>query len=143
MQPRKWRIQAMAGFGPMTLQKHLDDLRGSVTGCDLAAFADLSSKLVLRSSSVNSIPRERMDQLCSVAKQCFELTEAAQDLENASSTAAHRCAIVFSSRDSLVFVGAADDPDDVTCITVDAGHDLDAAVTRTTDASNSISQETQ
>lgn len=51
----------------MGIQEDLDALRQSVPGCDVVAFADIGTNLVLVASSEGSPRRELLDQLCGAA----------------------------------------------------------------------------
>jgi len=51
----------------MDVAKALDDMRDAVDGCDLVAFADLSSQMVLRASSATKRGQEEIDALTDAA----------------------------------------------------------------------------
>ncbi len=51
----------------MDVAKALDEMRGAVDGCDLVAFADLSSQMVLRASSATKRGQEEIDALTDAA----------------------------------------------------------------------------
>ena len=48
----------------MGLADQLNALRRDIAGCRIAAFADLSSGLVLFASAEGRVPQERLDALC-------------------------------------------------------------------------------
>lgn len=51
----------------MDVAKVLDEMRSKVDGCDLVAFADLSSQMVLRASSATKRGQEEIDALTDAA----------------------------------------------------------------------------
>ena len=55
----------------MTIHSRLDDLRTRYSGCTVAAFADLSTGMVLASSTMRPTGQETLDALCRVALRLF------------------------------------------------------------------------
>lgn len=55
----------------MSIVEKLDSLRAAAPGCSLAAFGDLNTRLVLRTSAARPWPQERLDELCMQAARCF------------------------------------------------------------------------
>ena len=68
----------------MTVDEALETLRSEIPGCTLVAFADLSSRLVLSSSSVSQPAREEVDALSDAVYQALDgaLAEGAQPMWN-------------------------------------------------------------
>ena len=56
----------------MTVSEALDTLRSEVSGCTLAAFADLSSRLVLSSSAASKPMQDELDKLSSAAAEALD-----------------------------------------------------------------------
>ena len=56
----------------MTVSEALDTLRSEVPGCTLAAFADLSSRLVLSSSAASKPMQDELDKLSSAAAEALD-----------------------------------------------------------------------
>lgn len=66
----------------MSLQALLDKCRNEVTGCDIVAFGDYHSSLILRSSQERHIRREALDTLCAEAARTFgQLDAVANSIE--------------------------------------------------------------
>lgn len=60
----------------MSVQSILDSRRHGLVGCNIVAFGDYRSLLVLRSSHEPSIRRETLDDLCSRAASVFGRLDA-------------------------------------------------------------------
>mgnify|MGYP007055210763 CR=1 FL=1 len=60
----------------MNIAERLDTIRQTTPGCELIAFGDLGTRLVLRSSAVSQPPQEYLDQLCAQADHGFGLQDA-------------------------------------------------------------------
>lgn len=116
-------------MGPkMTIQAHLDTLRRGTAGCQLTAFGDLSSKLILRSSSAAARPREELDNLCTKAATCF----AVLDLETAGNLLGNghygNAAIFFTPGKSVIFARPSPETDDMTCAVIESAQDVEQAL---------------
>lgn len=48
----------------VTIREELDVLRNRFAGCEIVAFADLSTGMVLASSTENKLAQEKLDALC-------------------------------------------------------------------------------
>lgn len=70
-------IGQQSGAPANDIKTVLRQLRHGQTGCALTSFADLETRLVLRSDSEGFIAQERLDQLCQLAAKCFDLREVA------------------------------------------------------------------
>lgn len=55
----------------MEMSQRLTDLRGSIPGCHVAAFIDLSTQMVLAVDARSKQPQERLDLLADRAKALF------------------------------------------------------------------------
>ena len=56
----------------ISFNQELDALREGLTGCRLAAYADLSARMVLRVSAEGRPPREEIDALCNLAARYLD-----------------------------------------------------------------------
>ena len=124
----------------MNIQSHLDELRDDISGCVLTAFGDLSSDLILRSSSTGTMPRERLDQLCETAAWSFDVVEAMEQSDGPRVKETEQTVVYFNSKTAKVFARNTAEPHDVTCTLVNAGHGLDRALQKTADAAAIIGQ---
>ena len=102
----------------MTVQDDLDQLRAQTPGCDLTAFGDLSSSLILRFSAENKLPREKLDQLCARAGRGFGVVGSEKDLMS-------EAVICFSESQTEVYARSSASPDDIICVALGSGHDID------------------
>ena len=88
----------------------LDRLRESNQGCEMVAFADLSTHMVLVTDSATVQPREVLDALCNEAAAMLG-RKGKIPLGTASGAVA-----VWSTQTSVrFFLRAPDEPDDVLC----------------------------
>ena len=88
----------------------LDQLRDTIPGCQMVAFADMSTHMILVTDSGTSHPREVLDALCDEAAALLG-TKGAPALGDQPSEAA-----VWATQASLrVFLRAPDEPNDVLC----------------------------
>lgn len=86
----------------MDVNQELDDLRSEVAGCDLVAFADLSSKMVLCTSSATKRAQEDIDALTGAASMTLEsgLAEGAETLTGGETSTA----VTMTRKDIHVFL---------------------------------------
>lgn len=56
----------------ISLAEDLEELRKALLGCRLAAYADLSARMVLRISADPKPRQEEIDALCVLAAQCLD-----------------------------------------------------------------------
>lgn len=56
----------------ISFEQELDALRERLGGCRLAAFADISTRMVLRVSAEGRPRREEVDALCDLAARCLD-----------------------------------------------------------------------
>ena len=106
----------------------LDSLREDFEGCNMLAFADLSTQMILVTDSKTNLPREALDALCA---------EAALLLGDGKSpdmgTALRGRAVTTNGKEIRVFLRADNEPSDVLCCvcaaTLDLGAFLDDAQT--------------
>lgn len=103
----------------MTVQEHLDQLRKASFGCALTAYGDLSSGLILRSSSEMPCPREVLDAMCDDAVRSLAVTKRQSWPEGMETGAYGTSVISFTSQRSHVFVRHDPKADDLICATID------------------------
>lgn len=108
----------------MTVQDKLDQLRQKAAGSRLTAFGDLSSRLILRYSARDALPREELDRLCERAIGTFEKGDAIADHLPQEFGALHHCVINFTSKETALFARVPTEPDDVTVAVIDAAHEI-------------------
>ena len=88
----------------------LDDLRNANPGCQMVAFADMSTDMILVTDSGTSQPREVLDALCREAGAVLGKKGKTQFGEHPGSVA------VWATQASLrVFLRAPGEPNDVLC----------------------------
>lgn len=90
--------------------EELDALRDGYGGCEVVAFADLSTQMILIADTQSNLPREDLDRLCA---------EAATSLGSSNKCALgevpNRAAIVANGKAMRVFLRASTEPNDVLC----------------------------
>ena len=110
----------------MTVLERLDRLRAATEGCSLAAFGDLRTRLVLRVSSENPWPQERLDDLCKTAARCFGQADSAaiRDGLLGGVSAPVNEAMVLGAREIRMFVRSDEDPSDMICCVCQSAEDV-------------------
>ncbi|MDQ2090890.1 hypothetical protein [Marimonas arenosa] len=104
----------------MTIAQGLDDLRANHPGCRLAAFGDLGTRLILRTSTDETHPQEFLDLICVQAAQNFSLSDKVRPADADPETAG-REVVVMTSRDVRVIVRSTDNPSDFVCCICETG----------------------
>jgi len=112
----------------MTIQTQLDQLRRKTAGCQLTAFGDLSSKLILRSSSAAPCPREVLDSLCTKAVTCFSVTDGDVEADLGGNGHYGQAAVMFTPAQSFIFARPDRAADDVTCAVIESAQDVEQAL---------------
>lgn len=105
----------------MSVQAHLDQLRKTSFGCGLTAYGDLSSGLILRSSSETPCPREVLDALCDDAIRSLAVTKRQAWPDGMETTDYGTSVISFTAQRSHVFVRHDPKADDLICATIEKG----------------------
>ncbi len=109
----------------MTISQHLDKLRTRFPECDIAAYADLSTGMVLAATSATKVSQESLDTLCEAATDTLK----GPLLQAVSSTATNRqndniCHAVRISRSAMeVFVKSNARAEEAMCLV--CKHDVD------------------
>ncbi len=127
----------------MTLQTHLDDLRKQVSGCDLTAFGDLSSRLILRSSSAETCQRERLDQLCQRAVDSFSKAALIPASEMVDRAVCGHSAVMFAGGKSFIFARPGPTSDEFVCAVSDATLDSVTALEATQSSTRLIGEDSE
>jgi hypothetical protein len=113
----------------MPLGERLDRCRSEVAGCELVAYGDLGSGLILRSSSHQPCPRERLDALCDAA--AVQLRGARCQQLAGQSGAPPRLAVTMTRDETRIFVatGVAGTAEyDMLCSVSDGRADVTAGI---------------
>jgi len=108
----------------MAIADEINKLREEFDGCKLVAFADLSSKMVLLTSSRKKIPQENLDHLCAEAAIMFKGAAA-----NLNKDAAPITALVADGDHTNIYLRNATGADDVLCCVCGPDVDLTAFLT--------------
>ncbi|WP_296422862.1 hypothetical protein [Yoonia sp.] len=88
----------------------LDALQGKFAGCETLAFADLSTQMILVTSTDTSYRRETLDILCAEAALALGTAERPQLGVSESNTA-----FVATKNQLRIFLRAIEEPTDVLC----------------------------
>ena len=113
----------------MDVTEALTTLRSDVPGCSIAAYADLSSGIVLSSSAAVPPAREDLDALAAAATETLDGAVA----EGASQSIGEEppeSAIAMSTRDLRVFLRAPGNPSEALICVCAAGSDVAQIVER-------------
>ena len=108
----------------MAIADEINNLREEFDGCTLVAFADLTSKMVLLTSSRKKIPQENLDYLCAEAAIMFKGATARLNKDAAPITA-----LVADGAHTNIYLRNAADADDVLCCVCGPDVDLTAFLT--------------
>ena len=98
----------------MTIQDNLDEFRDDFPECTIVGLGDISSGLVLCSSSAQKFPQEKFDSLCEMAIEIFSQDtagKAAKALDMPDATSLHQ-GIVLAKEETYLFLKSKSDPSD-------------------------------
>lgn len=109
----------------MSIADDLDRLRQAVPGCDWAAYADLSSGLVLSVSAERRPPQEALDAL---PRRAAELLDAAAPAAALQVTATEE-AVEMSPGRTALYLRSRAEPVEALCCVGSAGMDVAGLVT--------------
>jgi hypothetical protein len=112
----------------------LDALRNANQGCEMLAFADLSTQMILVTDTAANAPRETLDRLCNEAMTMLGAGRKVV-LGEEPSTAA----LVANSEGVRVFLRAEEEPNDVLCCVCAPELDVEAFVADARERLNRIS----
>ncbi|VAV87724.1 hypothetical protein MNBD_ALPHA07-1603 [hydrothermal vent metagenome] len=108
----------------MAIADEINKLREEFDGCSLVAFADLSSKMVLLTSSLKKIPQENLDHLCAEAAIMFKGATAKLNKDATPITA-----LVADGDNTNIYLQNEAGSDDVLCCICGPDVDLNAFLT--------------
>lgn len=119
----------------MDVSQTLEALRGDLVGCDLVAFADLSSSMVLSSSSLSTYAQEDMDRLSANAVTVLNgaIAEGGLPMVGEEDTAVH-VAMTLDSEASILFLRAQASPNEALICVLAPSADLATAIRKGQDA---------
>ena len=102
----------------MSVSDALDALRAEIPGCSLVAFADLSSKIVLTSSSATNPAREMLDALSVAAHLVLDGDVAASAASIfGNEDAAAETAMLLSPSEARIFMRSpGENPEALICV---------------------------
>jgi hypothetical protein len=114
----------------MIVSEQLDQLGVQFPDCDIAAFADLSTGMVLSARVVGKVSQERLDELCMSAMDVLD----GQTADNVTRTMwpkssdRIRCAVRFQTDQVELFLRSAQMPEDALCLVCATKVDLPALI---------------
>ncbi|MEM6635178.1 MAG: hypothetical protein AAF667_04735 [Pseudomonadota bacterium] len=100
----------------MTVSDQLSELRADFPSCEIAAFADLSSGMILSVSADKKLPQELLDAFCAEAVSALGETEASDSLP--------AVAVRATPQGFLVFLRATSYAAEALCLRCGLGIDL-------------------
>lgn len=112
----------------MDVTQELDTLRATLSGCDLAAFADLSSLMVLCTSADEPPAQEDLDVLCRAAATLLDGDLAADGLTLTGSATAADSSITMTSQETRLYLRAQDGSSEALALICGPDTDVDAAL---------------
>ena len=91
----------------MSVNEELDAFRAGVSGCDVAALVDLSTSMVLSTSTSLRLPQEELDALAATAKDVLTgpMSEAALGVDGADAPEATE-GLLATASDTRTFFSA-------------------------------------
>lgn len=112
----------------MTISDELLAFRQRVDGCLVVAFADLSTGMVLASSTSEKVTQEKLDALCVAGIDALAGPKAAEIAKKLGSIAAQAplAAVTATHAEIECFVRSSHPADEALCFRVTKGVNLDA-----------------
>ena len=113
----------------MDVSEALDKLRADIAGCDLVAYADVSSSMVLSVSSATKRAQEDLDRLSASAVTVLNgpIAEGAVPLVGEEDTSVH-VAMTLDAEAAHLFLRSASAPNEAVICVCAATCDLAAAI---------------
>ncbi len=112
----------------MDITTELDTMRADLEGCVLVAFTDLSSQLVLSSSSASKPAQEEMNALSQAAHLVLDGTYAKSASEGWDGNPSAEAAVLMTGAEARVFLRSPANPAEALVAVCAPDTDLDAAV---------------
>lgn len=102
----------------MSVSDALDALRSEIPGCSLVAFADLSSKIVLTSSSATNPAREELDALSAAAYLVLDgsIAEGASPVWGDQNALAETAMLLSASEARVFMRSPGENPEALICV---------------------------
>lgn len=113
----------------MSVSDILDGCRAGVTGCNLVAFIDLESSMVLSVSSQSKQRQERLDTLGATASRLLPMPQ--DDLAKClayNGTSGPQIAILLSMNGTTAFVRSQTEPHEALCCSCSPNTQVDAMI---------------
>ena len=114
----------------MDITTELDAMRADLEGCVLVAFTDLSSQLVLSSSSASKPAQEEMNALSQAAHLVLDGAYADSAQAGWDGKPAAEAAVLMTGAEARVFLRSPGNPAEALIAVCAPDTDLDAAVTQ-------------
>lgn len=108
----------------MDISESLDALRGKFPECMTVAFADISTGMVLASSSQDHLNQEHLDALCTTAADMLSGETAQRIATVFVGNEAIQQAVIFEKLEVGVFLKSVYSPSDALCCACGTGIDL-------------------
>ena len=111
----------------MTITEHLDSLRSQFPECDIAAYADLSTGMVLAATCSTKVSQECLDGICNRATETLSSPLAksiASTIMNREDDEV-RQAVRLTPRSMEIFVRSSSAKEDAMCLICAHGVDID------------------
>ena len=125
----------------MTVTDALDDLRSNIAGCDLVAYADLSSSMVLTVSAATKHRQEELDQLSQIAVCVLDgaIAEGGLPIVGEEDTAVH-VAMALDATSARLFLRSPGTPTEALICVCAPSSDLSSAIALGTAALESLAE---
>lgn len=114
----------------MDIKAELDGMRADVPGCVLVAFTDLTSQLVLSSSSATKPVQEEMNALSQAAHLALEGAYADGATAGRQEETSAQAAVLMTGSETRVFLRSPGNPAEALICVCAPDTDLDSAVTQ-------------
>lgn len=118
----------------MAIAEHVKSLQDSFDACQIAAYVDLSAKMVLSSASRATVPQEKLDSMCNAASDVLTgaASGAVASVLAGEADASLQSAVIVIGDSIHIVQRSFDDPDEALCClcdaTVDVGEIMSAGV---------------
>lgn len=106
----------------MSIEEHLETLSGNAPGCSLAAYGDISARLILRSRAEAPCRREVLDRLCAEAADVFQRNDRVVLPETPGTEETGLCILSFDASEMRVFARERRGSEEVVCAVFKGPH---------------------
>lgn len=125
----------------MSIQSRLDALRQTLSDCQITAFGDVSSCLILRSSTDGPCPREALDKLGAQAASVAKHLDTVKAEAPAPTPLYGQAFATFNAEKTTVYARTGQNEDDVVCAALGPDSDIDAGLRAATSTILSLQDE--